>query len=367
MALFAFEGFVLDTDDRRLKAGGRPVELNTRYFDALALMAREPGRLVSKERFLSEVWDGVPVTDEALTQCIKTLRRQLGDEAGRPRFIETVPKHGYRFIAPVEVLGDGATGPNSIPDHWLHFVVNGTAGTLGGLAAGVIGGLIYGFLAASQGVASDGGAISILLVLLCITMVIGIIGAAGVSFAMATEVFAPRRSWQWLVIAGAGGGLVTGALVKLLGIDAFTLLIGRGPNHITGAMEGVLLGGAVGAAAALARRATSMRIAALLAGSAGAAAGIAIVLLDGRLLLGSLAGLTKDFPGSHLHVERIGGLFGEPQFGALTQLVSAALEGALFTSCVVAGIELVRRERIGPRRRSGAAADRGGSAAPSAH
>jgi len=158
MALFAFEGFILDTDDRRLKADGQPVELNARYFDALALMAREQGRLVSKERFLSEVWDGVPVTDEALTQCIKTLRRQLGDEAGRPRFIETVPKHGYRFIAPVEVLGSGeATDANVIFDHWLQFVVSGAAGTLGGLAAGVIGGLIYGFLAASQGVASGGG------------------------------------------------------------------------------------------------------------------------------------------------------------------------------------------------------------------
>src|SRR5581483_6614093 len=115
-------------------------------------------------------------------------------------------------------------------------------------------GLIYGFLAASEGVASDGGAISVLLVLLCITTVIGIIGAAGVSFAMATETFTPRPSWQWLTIAGAAGGLVTGSLVKLLGIDAFALLIGRAPNHITGAMEGVLVGAAVGVATALARR-----------------------------------------------------------------------------------------------------------------
>src|SRR5581483_10806889 len=174
MPLFAFEGFTLDTDDRRLKSDGRPVELNTRYFDALALMAREQGRLVSKERFLAEVWDGVPVTDEALTQCIKTLRRQLGDEAGRPRFIETVPKHGYRFIAPVELLeGRETASPNLIPDRWLQFVVRGAAGTVGGLVAGIIGGLIYGFLAASEGVASDGGAISVLLVLLCITTVIG--------------------------------------------------------------------------------------------------------------------------------------------------------------------------------------------------
>jgi DNA-binding winged helix-turn-helix (wHTH) protein len=344
---FAFERFVLDTGERRVTADDRPIDLNGRYFDALALLVSEPGRLISKNRFLTEVWKGVPVTDEALTQCIRTLRRQLGDDATRPRFIETVPKHGYRFIAPVEILDAPTTpGAESIPDHWLQFILTGTAGTAGGLVAGVIGGLTYGFLAASQGVASGAGAFSILLVLLCITMVVGIIGGAGVSFAIATEVFAPRRSWPWLASVAAGGGLVTGAIVKLLGVDTFTLLIGRAPNHITGAMEGLLLGAAVGLAAALARRLAFVRIAALVAACAGALAGVAIVLLGGRLLLGSLAGLTSDFPSSHLHAERIGGLFGEPGFGPIAQLVSTALEGALFTGCVVAAIELVRRGRV---------------------
>ena len=99
---FRFERFQLDVTDRQLRRDDAPVELNARYFDALTLLVREQGRLVSKERFHDEVWRGVPVTDEALTQCIRTLRRQLGDDAGRPRFIETVPKHGYRFVAPIE-------------------------------------------------------------------------------------------------------------------------------------------------------------------------------------------------------------------------------------------------------------------------
>src|ERR671912_2556575 len=99
---FRFERFTLDPGDRQLRRDDAPVELNARYLDALALLVREAGRLVSKDRFLDEVWRGVPVTDEALTQCIKTLRSRLGDDAARPRFIETVPKHGYRFIAPVE-------------------------------------------------------------------------------------------------------------------------------------------------------------------------------------------------------------------------------------------------------------------------
>ncbi|RSX64427.1 transcriptional regulator, partial [Sphingomonas koreensis] len=98
---FRFEGFHLDPGNRRLTRNGAPVELNARYLDALLLLVREPGQLVPKDRFMGEVWRGIPVTDEALTQCIRTLRRQLGDDATSPRFIETVPKHGYRFIAAV--------------------------------------------------------------------------------------------------------------------------------------------------------------------------------------------------------------------------------------------------------------------------
>src|SRR5687768_16184803 len=98
---FFFENFALDPADRQLRRDDEVIELNARYFDALALLVREQGKLVSKDRFLEEVWRGIAVTDEALTQCIKTIRRQLGDNAASPRFIETVPKHGYRFIASV--------------------------------------------------------------------------------------------------------------------------------------------------------------------------------------------------------------------------------------------------------------------------
>src|SRR5918997_4797719 len=107
---FRFHRFCLDLGNRQLTRDDVPVEINARYLDALALLVGEAGRLVSKDRFLDEVWRGIPVTDEALTQCIKTLRRQLGDDAAHPRFIETVPKHGYRFIAPV-AGADDQTGP----------------------------------------------------------------------------------------------------------------------------------------------------------------------------------------------------------------------------------------------------------------
>jgi DNA-binding winged helix-turn-helix (wHTH) protein len=342
---FAFEQFVLDTGERRLTADQQPVDLNGRYFDALALLVREHGKLITKDRFLAEVWRGVPVTDEALTQCIKTLRRQLGDNATRPRFIETLPKHGYRFVAPVEAV-DSEKRIASAPKGWAEFVATGSAGTVGGAVAGLIGGLIYGFAGASQAEQTGTGAISTLLVLLAIAVVVAVVGAAGVSFAIATAELARTRSWQWLTVAGAGGGLITGAVVKLLGIDAFTLLIGRAPHNITGAMEGLLVGGAVGLSTWLAQRMPLKRQAAALGACSGALAAIASVLLRGHLLLGSLATLTRDFPDSHLNVAGFGVLFGEPRFGPVTEFVTAALEGALFAGCVVVAMQIARRPGV---------------------
>src|SRR5687768_3981279 len=93
-----FGPFTLDRAGRRLLRGGAPVDLNARYFDALCLLAAAPGELVTKDRFMAEIWAGIPVTDEALTQCIRTLRRALDDDAASPRYIATVPKYGYRFV-----------------------------------------------------------------------------------------------------------------------------------------------------------------------------------------------------------------------------------------------------------------------------
>ena len=201
-ATFRFDCFELDVADRRLLRDGQPQELNSRYLDALALLVREQGKLVSKDRFLDEVWRGIPVTDEALTQCIKTLRRQLGDDAVRPRFIETVPKHGYRFIAPI----DGAA-PVRIAQAspWRSVVLLGAAGTIGGGMAGFVGGLIYGFAGASRPLQPGVGAISVLLVILCVTIAVALIGGAGVSFGVALGRRLGGRSW-WANVAGGGLG-----------------------------------------------------------------------------------------------------------------------------------------------------------------
>ncbi|MET3664222.1 winged helix-turn-helix domain-containing protein [Caulobacter sp. 1776] len=342
---FHFERFNLDLADRQLTRDGVPVTLNARYFDALALLVREHGKLITKDRFLDEVWGGVPVTDEALTQCVRTLRKALGDDASAPRFIQTAPKHGYRFIAPIvgieapaEAAAARAPSPSNHPA-WRGTLLLGTAGTLGAGLAGGLGGLFYGLVGAAQPGAS---AVSALLVLLCLTVAIALVGGAGVAFGIATgEALPGRSSWWRGPLGGAIGGLLVGAMFKLLGLDALTLLFGRAPGGITGGLEGAALGAAVGLGAGLARRASGgfpYRIA--LAGLVGGIAGLVIPLLGGRLLGGSLDLLAHSFPDSRL---RLVGVFGEHGFGPITQALTGALEGALFSAGLVGGLQAARR------------------------
>lgn len=364
---YRFEGFLLDPVDRQLKLDDAPVELNGRYLDALALLVSEQGRLVSKDRFLDEVWRGVPVTDEALTQCIRTLRRQLGDDAGRPRFIETVPKHGYRFIATVERIEPHAAAPPPSPQPVAapvaaaaaasasaspvpQIAVLAVAGMAGGGAAGALGGLFYGFVGASQPLQAGMGAVSVLLVLVCLTVLVGLIGGAGVGAGIAGAGFASGRPGPWSIVGGAVGGMIVGAVVKLIAGDAFNLLFGQTPGDVTGAPEGALLGAAVGFGAWLASRgprSLPLRRSVAAAGLAGAAAGVALALLGGRLMGGSLAELATRFPQSRLRLDQIGALFGESGFGPVSLAVTSALEGALFAAWLVAAMILARRRLNG--------------------
>lgn len=339
---YRFDRFTLDIADRRLHRDGQPVELSARYFDALTLLVREAGTLVSKDRFMAEVWSGIPVTDEALTQCVKSLRRALGDDAANPRLIETVPKHGYRFIAPVEA--SGAARPIAARRSWRDTLLLGVAGTIGGGVAGFIGGLIYGFAGASQPLQPGLGAVSILLVILCLTIAVALMGGAGVSFGIALSRRWGGLDWRWSVAGGSAGGLFVGAIVKLLGIDAFNLLFGHSPGGITGAMEGLLIGAAVGLGAWLAwRGGDRLRRGMVTAGLIGVVAGIVIPLLGGRLMAGSLDLLSYTFPDSRLRLGRFGTLVGEQGLGPVSQMVSGALEGGLFAACVVGATILADR------------------------
>lgn len=111
---YRFDDFHLDAGNRHLSRNGEPVALNSKYFDVLLLLVSRSGQLVEKQRIFEEVWDGVFVTDAALTQCIKDIRKQLGDDASSPRYIKTVPKHGYVFIGNIVEADEEATpGPGA--------------------------------------------------------------------------------------------------------------------------------------------------------------------------------------------------------------------------------------------------------------
>ncbi|HET9704893.1 MAG TPA: winged helix-turn-helix domain-containing protein [Vicinamibacterales bacterium] len=98
---FAFGPFLLDVSEQTLTRDGRPVPLTPKLFDVLRLLVEHHGHLIDKETFIERVWDGGFVEEGALTRSVSMLRKALGDTLADPVYIETVPKRGYRFIAPV--------------------------------------------------------------------------------------------------------------------------------------------------------------------------------------------------------------------------------------------------------------------------
>jgi DNA-binding winged helix-turn-helix (wHTH) protein len=367
---YRFDAFTLDVTNRTLLRDGAPVALNARYFDALALLVREHGRLVGKQRFFDSVWGDTVVTDAALTQCIKDIRRQLGDDAGAPRFVRTVPGHGYCFIAevvqdidaqavapappspaegvppspeaarPGDTAATTATAAPVLP-RWLS---DGVAATVGGAAAGLIGGLLYGSALTLSPQSQGLGTLSVLLVLLALAMLVGMSGAAGVGFGIAAGRLFGRGA-SWMIAGGALGGLLVGGLVKLLGSDAFSLLVGSAPAGITGGLEGAAIGSAVAAGLCLGGGADAPhgRRPAIWAAATTGLAGALIPLAGGSMMATSLVRVATTFDHSRLDMAPLGRLFGEPEFGALAQAALGALEGAVFGGCVVAALVIGRR------------------------
>ena len=78
-----------------------------KMFDTLLVLGKNQGRIVEKETLLKEVWPDSYVEEGNIAFNIRQLRKLLGCEAQSPSYIETVPKRGYRFIAPVEVVVEG--------------------------------------------------------------------------------------------------------------------------------------------------------------------------------------------------------------------------------------------------------------------
>jgi DNA-binding winged helix-turn-helix (wHTH) protein len=96
-----FDRFRFDRDNQRLEDAGGAIPVNPKAFEVLKVLVERSGRLVLKDQLLDEVWSGTHVADGVLKVCIAELRRALGDSATEPRFIETVHRRGYRFVATI--------------------------------------------------------------------------------------------------------------------------------------------------------------------------------------------------------------------------------------------------------------------------
>jgi len=95
---YRFADFTLSPRRRTLVRGGRELPLIPRYFDLLVFLVEHRHEAVHRREIFDRVWSEVVVSDSALSQAVRTLRRTLDDDSREPRFIRTVSRHGYQFV-----------------------------------------------------------------------------------------------------------------------------------------------------------------------------------------------------------------------------------------------------------------------------
>ena len=458
---YRFAGHTLSPARRTLVRDGRELPLIPRCFDLLVLLVERRNEAVSRHDILDAVWSDVVVTDGALSQAVRILRRTLGDDPREPTFIRTVPRHGYRFVCDVVVVveepeeeppapvraaeeparaaaaepGAGASldraldalldddagdpegadgrrrqaaetlhqlgtaealdrldrrrghavaraylretrwdvpgaGPVPLLGHpgWLaaarilfllrirrvarlagrRWLAAAAGGAAAGAIAGFLGGLVLCF---GPGSTAGNGVLAMLPLLGTAT---GGVAAAGVGagLAAAEAAFRARRRLA-LAAAGAASGLAVGAAAHLLGRLVLESLFGRDLSPVTGAVEGMVLGGAVGLGYGVATPTAEggmatphglvrVRVALLTGLACALAAGM--LGWSGRFLGAmSLDFMAQSFPGSQVGLAPLARLLGEPAPGVVTRVAISAFEGLMFGTGLAAG--LTRRPR----------------------
>jgi pimeloyl-ACP methyl ester carboxylesterase len=124
MAKYLFGSYLLDVDERRLLRGNEEIRLRGKLFDTLRVLVENAGKLVRKDAFMESVWPDSVVEDNNLDYCISQLRKLLHPE----KYIETVPRHGYRFVAPIssaasQIVAAGGQSITPLPRQDVRFSV----------------------------------------------------------------------------------------------------------------------------------------------------------------------------------------------------------------------------------------------------
>ena len=111
-----FGDYQLDPERGELRKHGQPVRLAPQPMKVLALLASRPGELVTREEICEQVWGGETFVDfeQGLNHCINQVRAALGDDSDAARFVETVPRRGYRFLAETALVQEEPPAPDGM-------------------------------------------------------------------------------------------------------------------------------------------------------------------------------------------------------------------------------------------------------------
>ena len=373
MPRYRFGDFALSTRTRLLIRNGQHLPLIPRYLDLLIFLIERRRDAVHRRDIFDRVWGDVIVSESALTQAIRTLRRTLGDDPREPRFIRTVSRHGYQFTfpdvieepdqdlpdephamptpdverdAPVAATAQAEQARQKIGASLAALTAGATRACAGaavaGAGAGIAGGLL---LSAAPG---NSAPLAIVPVLVLAGAGAGAAGGLGVGAGLALAESSSRlRNLVGLAAGAAAGGAAIGIVVQWLARWSLAALVGLN-LPIGGAAEGFLLGAAAGAGFSAARGLGSGRSplarAAVMAACCAAAA--FFLAWAGRPLVGgTLHVIAREAAGSQISLAPLGRLIGEPDFGPVSQALIAAWEGALFGFGV--GFALFGRARAG--------------------
>jgi DNA-binding winged helix-turn-helix (wHTH) protein len=343
---YRFSEFTLSPQRRLLLREGREVPLIPRYFDLLLLLIERRREAVHRREIFDRVWGDISVSDSALSQAVRTIRRTLGDDTQEPRFIRTVSRHGYQFVFPDVIEeqeeGDAAVAATAAGSETRRAArrtsktLSGASagGALAGMFAGGVGGLI---LAAAP---DSTAPIAIAPVLAVIGGGCGASAGAGVGAGIgAVETAAPAHRVLALTCGAALGGGGVGLVVEWLARWSLAALFGL-DIAIGGGVEGLVIGSAVGLGYAIAPR--SKLTIALMCGMAG----LALNLAGRPLVGGTINVIAHAAEGSRATLAPLGRLVGEPDFGPVSSAILAFGEAATFGLGLAYGL-LARGRAVG--------------------
>ena len=135
-----FATFEVDLQAQELRKGGLRLKLSGQPFQVLAILLEQPGVVVTREELQKRLWPDTFVdVDHNLNTAINKIREALGDSSENPRFVETLPRRGYRFIAPITVNGTAAAAVTHTPENRSTSVPKSVARTRPLLVSGLLG------------------------------------------------------------------------------------------------------------------------------------------------------------------------------------------------------------------------------------